>query len=261
MLYSCICAARATARKPASTLVAAHISCGITLNVWRLSMPRPSRPKRDLICAECSKPFSVEAWRKDTTRFCRPACHDTWRYKKSLLAFWAKMHRCDHEECCPYCCWPWKGVASDDTYGLVHIRNQGIGAHRIAWELFNERPFPADLHGAHYCHRKSCTNPLHIHPTTREGNYEDSIRDHRLPTGENHHNSKLTEETALEAFRLKVSGLSNKDIAHNLHVSTSTIGNLMAGLIWKHLPRPEVLPKLKPGPRAKNPFSGKRFPS
>jgi hypothetical protein len=34
-------------------------------------------------------------------------------------------------------------------------------------------------------------------------------------------------------------------------VSKSTIQNLMAGNIWKDIPRPAILPKQKPGPRPK----------
>jgi hypothetical protein len=55
--------------------------------------------------------------------------------------------------------------------------------------------------------------------------------------------------------------LSNHAIARQLHVSKSTITNLMAGAIWRHLPRPPLLPKLKPGPRSQHPFSETKYPS
>lgn len=203
---------------------------------------------RTLPCAECGTPFRVEAHRAATAQFCSTSCHDTWRHKQAMADFWNKAQRCDHEEWCIYCCFPWKG-ATDNHYKMTYRRNIPIGAHRLAWELFHARPIPPGLQVAHYCHFKACCNPAHLHPATAEGNYEDSIRDHRIHSGEDHHNSKLTEATALEAFRLKTLHWSNQAIADHLHVSKSTIRNLMAGDIWKDLPRPTVLPKLKPGPR------------
>jgi len=206
--------------------------------------------KITLLCAECGTSFEVRGYREKTARFCSRACNATWKHKREMEAFWDKVQRCTHEEWCPYCCYPWKGK-TENAYGMTYCNNEPIGAHRLAWELWHGRKMPAELQAAHYCHVRACASPFHIHPATQVENYADSIRDHRLRTGENHHNSRLTETLVLEAFRLKLSGLSNKAIAAQLTVSKTTITNLMAGLIWKDVPRPASLPKLKPGPQPK----------
>jgi len=96
---------------------------------------------------------------------------------------------------------------------------------------------------------------MHIHPATPQENSDDSVRDKRMRSGEQHTNSKLTEEAALEAFRLKMLGWGNTNIAHYLYgemgikVSTSTIDKLMSGRMWKHLPRPPGMPHFPPGYR------------
>lgn len=218
-------------------------------------MPRPSVPKVPLICKECSIVFYVAHTRKDTALFCSTPCHDTWRSSQATAEFWDKMERCGHDGDlpCPYCCWPWK-AATGNKYGGVYVRNKRVGAHRRAWELFQQRTFPEGLDAAHWCHYKACGNPAHIRPATPQENSDDSVRDHRMLSGEDHPNSRLTEETAIEAIRLKVDGWSNVEIARHLHVSKSTIRNLMAGDIWKDIPRPAVIPKVKPGPRPQQPI-------
>jgi hypothetical protein len=206
------------------------------------------KPTEPVICAYCGQSFIVELHRVGKARFCSMGCHDNWRAAQSLAAFWTKIQICAHGFDCPYCCWPFRGETAN-KYRQTHLHNQPIGAHRLAWELGNNRTMPPDRQAAHFCHFRACCNFDHLHSATTVENYADSIRDHRIAAGEQHHNSKLTEETALEAFHLKVQGLTNQGIADHLHVSKSTITNLLAGLIWKDLPRPPVLPKLKPGPR------------
>jgi hypothetical protein len=213
-------------------------------------MPRPSVPKVPIICKECLIIFYVVHTRRDTAFFCSTPCHDIWRHKRAMQEFWNKVQRCAHEEWCIYCCWPWQGE-TENRYRNATFRNKPIGAHRLAWQLWNKRTMPPDLQAAHYCHFRACANPMHIHPATSIENFADSIRDHRIHSGENHHNSKLTREKAMEAFRLKVLGWDNKTIALHLDVSKSTIRNLMAGDIWKDVPRPPLLPKNKPPGRRK----------
>jgi hypothetical protein len=209
------------------------------------------KPVDPVICAYCGTSFIVQAHRMPTARFCSTSCHNNWRAETNLTQFWDKVQICSHGAECVYCCWPWQG-STVNIYGKTNVNRRHMSAHRRAWELGNNKPFPEDLFAAHWCHQKSCCNFMHCRPATQQENIEDNVRDKRVLFGESHGNSKLTEETAIEAFRLKNLNWSNLEIAQQLHVSKSTIRNLMAGDIWKHLQRPELLPRLKPGPRPKN---------
>jgi len=201
-----------------------------------------------LICAyiPCSQSFTVKPYKADKSRFCSHECFCHWKTANQLATFWDRVQICSHGIDCPYCCWPFEGE-TDSIYRHIYVHDKAVSAHRLAWELWNKRQIPEGLHIAHYCHRRPCCNFDHLHAATREGNYADSIRDHRLRAGERHHNSKLTKETVLRAFHLNMLGWSNKAIAKDLDVNPATIDHLMHGLTWKDIPRPDALQLRSPG--------------
>lgn len=205
-----------------------------------------------LVCQQCEQPFPVPLCRIDIAQFCSKACHYNWKSAQHRATFWSKVAVCQHGFDCPYCCWPFQGFIANTGYGVVKIHGTRIGSHRLAWELGNNQALPPGFDAAHYCHVRACANYNHIHRATRKENLADSVRDGRTSKGEDRFNSKLTEETASEAFRLKLLGWGNKRIADHLHVSKAAIRLLMIGENWKHIPRPAVFPKLKPpGPKPK----------
>jgi hypothetical protein len=189
------------------------------------------------MCKECQSPFSVLTYRAMIAQFCSTRCHGIWRTTSELAGFWDKVQRCAHGDDCPFCCWPFGG-ATQNKYQNVSIRHKTLGAHRLAWELWNKQRMPPELDTAHWCHWKPCCNPWHVRPATPKENAADSVRDKRYHFGENHHNSKLTDAMALEAFRLRREGWTYKDIALHCQVSTSLIFALLKGETFKYLPRP-----------------------
>jgi HNH endonuclease len=201
-----------------------------------------------IVCHQCSKPFVGDHSRVARSRhcFCSPQCHGDWKSDQQRAAFWDKVAICEHGFDCPYCCWPFQGVIRNQGYGNLKVHGKQTSSHRFAWELANNQSLPHGYDAAHWCHARACANFDHIHRATRKENMEDSVRDNRTCKGERRPNSKLTEETAHEAFRLKLLGWGNKDIAECLHLHKHTIANLMNGKLWKHVQRPPLLPKLKP---------------
>lgn len=204
----------------------------------------PSIPKE---CAYCGQSFMVTPHQIATNKmYCGPVCSHKAQAAalrgKGLESqpFWDNVQHCQHEWLCFYCCWPWTGSLANG-YGYIIINSRQEGTHRIAWALGNNRPFPEGLFGAHYCHFRACCNFMHIHAATPKENIADSVRDGRHTRGEMQGNSKLTEDTVREAFKLRKERQTTKAIALHLSVSEVTIKHLLQRRTWKYLSIDDLL--------------------
>lgn len=58
------------------------------------------------------------------------------------------------------------------SYRRISVNNKQTSAHRISYELFNNKPL---IHqGCHKCDRKGCVNPFHIFDGTQSDNINDA---------------------------------------------------------------------------------------
>ena len=81
--------------------------------------------------------------------------------------FWAKVDQSGG----PDDCWPWQGKTRDAPgYGMFADGGTSFRAHRLAWELANERPIPKGQTIDHKCRNKSCCNPDHLESVSAEEN-------------------------------------------------------------------------------------------
>lgn len=66
-------------------------------------------------------------------------------------------------------CWLWSGAISNRSYGSIFYEGRMQKAHRVTWTLRNG-PIPEGLELDHLCRTRSCCNPDHLEPVTREEN-------------------------------------------------------------------------------------------
>jgi hypothetical protein len=190
----------------------------------------------------CSHVFYVLPSRVQKKRgfFCSHRC----RHTMQTLAerFWSKVQRCAHGDDCPFCCWPW--LAGQDQFGYgkftlkVCGRNQRISAHRIAWELTNNRPIPIGLFGLHHCDVCPCSNPWHIYIGTAQDNANDMVRRNRRPKFRGEYNQRARlKDVDIPIIRIRyANGERPVELARAFGVSRVTISMIVHRKRWTHIP-------------------------
>lgn len=93
-------------------------------------------------------------------------------------------------------CWEWSGARSRAGYGLIAAGIQ-LGAHRVSYALSHGFVDP-ELMVCHRCDNPCCVNPDHLFLGSGKDNMADASRKGRLPTGERHHNARLSDALVAE---------------------------------------------------------------
>lgn len=132
-------------------------------------------------------------------------------------------------------CWLWTGAPDRFGYGRISLggRNaKALKAHRASWILFRGK-IPEELCVCHKCDVKLCVNPEHLFLGTIADNNHDMFNKGRgnpgSPPGQQHWNSKLTDDEVLEIRKHSIDGTSKKHLAEKYDVDLSVIYRV----IWR----------------------------
>lgn len=226
------------------------------------------------VCRVCSRPFTVKpsVLTAGKGKYCSPGCHDAARRKPPNascevcgalfhispsreahkwgrycsngcresqaamdIRFWSKVAPCTHGHECPYCCWLWTGALQLTGYGVIE-RQKSLYAHRVAWELWHNRPVPVGLVICHYCHCRLCCNPMHLHAGTSQDNMDDSVRDGRMPHGEASAIHILSTQDVLDIRAQHAAGVSMYRLHKIYGIHKSHVRDIVRRKTWKHVP-------------------------
>lgn len=96
-------------------------------------------------------------------------------------------------------CWFWTGASTANGYGVFHLGDGNILAHRLAWELANGRKVPDGMNVCHSCDLRFCVNSDHLWLGTQRENLRDMSEKGRTVnqnTGKTHciHGHEFTPE-------------------------------------------------------------------
>ena len=149
-------------------------------------------------------------------------------------------------------CWIWQGARFPNGYGVMSYFGKARPAHRVSWELANDREFPAGMYACHSCDNKLCVNPDHIVAGTPAGNVKQAWKARRAgkPSGDpspaltkherwekfGDRRRKLTEAQVREMKRIRdEEGISYQKIADRFGVTEGAARMAIQGKRWGHL--------------------------
>src|SRR6476660_9104802 len=138
-----------------------HRICGVSLNVWRLSM------RYDRLCQNplCNKRLVTY---NPSVKCCSRRCDKALNPPIPVgTRFWTKVRQCAHGDFCPFCCWEWTASCNKAGYGYFGVKegDEWITrlAHTVAWELVHERTVPEGLQINHHCDNPPCCSVWHTY--------------------------------------------------------------------------------------------------
>jgi len=128
-------------------------------------------------------------------------------------------------------CWLWTGSTKTGTYGAFSVKNFPRFAHRVSWEL-HRGDIPEGMFVCHSCDTPACVNPDHLFLGTHRDNMKDMRRKSRFPHGEQHPNSKLTED---QVIAIRDDNRSHVTIAGDYGVHQVHISRIKRGVRWERV--------------------------
>lgn len=131
-------------------------------------------------------------------------------------------------------CWEWEGHVHNSGYGRITHEGKTQYAHRFYWERING-PIPEGLDVCHTCDNKLCVNPDHLFLGTRKDNMVDAMVKGRLQRGIDRYNAVLNEDIVREARKRHQDGEKIVDIAKDLGIGKTTLGNAIKRKSWRHV--------------------------
>lgn len=136
-------------------------------------------------------------------------------------------------------CIDWTGAVSPEGYARVYNPEQKrtVKAHRFFYEIWHG-PIPQGKVVMHLCDNRKCVNPDHLELGTQGENLKDmhdkGRHNPKLPVGEEHHFTTLSQDEAIEILRRAAPGNYRK-LAKEYGVSRVTIRNIALGKTWAHI--------------------------
>lgn len=161
-------------------------------------------------------------------------CYVSTMFNKQFKKrFWDKVKIGSKKEC-----WLWTASTNKRGQGQfrVHYGRQMDVTSRVSWMIHSEKWIPKGLWVLHHCDNPSCVNPDHLWLGTPKDNTQDMLKKgrHRTrsPKGENQWNAVLTEK---DIEWIRVSRLSQQEIANSLGISQAHVSRIKLRQSWKHV--------------------------
>ena len=148
----------------------------------------------------------------------------------------------DHSKATPSGCIEWTRCRTESGYGLLTMGGANYYAHRSMWVALKGDLKEGDF-VCHKCDNRACINIDHLFLGDAKINYADMYLKGRKgagPKGSKQHNATLIVEEVqfiLEGISI---GMTDKEMAKILCVSTSCVNCVRRGSSWNHITK---LPK------------------
>lgn len=139
-------------------------------------------------------------------------------WHESDIRFWSRVERRGPDDC-----WMWKAGRMNAGYGAFYDEGKQVLAHRYSYQR-HHGPIGVGLDVCHKCDVRACVNPAHLFAGTRAENIQDAAMKGRMPKGERHASSKISDDIVGQIRNERMSlKLKLKDIAHRYGISESYV--------------------------------------
>lgn len=172
--------------------------------------------------------------------------------RDDVSEFWKRTKRVGR-------CLHWTGTRKPGGYGNAYFGGKMEGAHRVAYILAHG-PIPPGMDVCHSCDKfypvgdttyRRCVDDTHLFLGTAEDNARDAVEKGRISRGSRHKASMFTEEQVIRLrAEFRAYGGTLVSFAQKYHHHRGTMGDLLYGRRWRHVPgalvkgfrTPQILP-------------------
>lgn len=116
-------------------------------------------------------------------------------------------------------CWEWQGRRRPDGYGLLSVEGENLRVHRLMYECHNDTVLDERTFVCHHCDNPCCVNPEHLFAGTQKDNMVDRKNKGRVPKGESHSLTRLTDDDVSDIRRMAKDGVPRKVIRTKYGIS------------------------------------------
>ncbi len=155
--------------------------------------------------------------------------------KRQVINFWNKVNVLEDDKC-----WEWTASRRPQGYGQLNINRKLYYAHRISWQIANQKSVPKGIQVLHSCDNRKCVNPSHLWLGSQKDNIRDMVAKGRnnpwSPKGEAHPMARLCEGEVKAIRLLYATGkYTYNELSKKFDINQGHVGNIVNGKIWKHI--------------------------
>ena len=184
------------------------------------------------VCQRCGAIFEWRQHNPGIRQFCSISCRNSARARSWETQIAEHLEQFSD----PDVCWSWTGALNNRGYGVIvaclDYRRHRMLTHRAAY-IVRHGAILNGLCVLHRCDNPPCCNPAHLFLGTQADNIHDMIAKGREGfRGERQRHAKLTDEIVRN---IRASTETQSMMSRRLGVSRRTIGDVLAGMTWKHV--------------------------
>lgn len=131
-------------------------------------------------------------------------------------------------------CMEFQGALNSSGYGNIRIGDRVIGAHRVAYTVYNGEILDG-MHVLHKCNNPKCCNPDHLFLGTHKDNMKHKAESNTVNAKGSMNGNAALNEAKVRRIKELCKTTSDLAVALLYKVHVKTIGKIRRGVLWPHV--------------------------